>query len=192
MIYCSTQRLMCIQTASAIVKETLAGRKNVSPQNIFETTQLYAAGALKVTCVGLRCVGFNQEVYKSVQEHFVKFGESRWKSLATGSPSNINSNIPLVTMTPELGIARTPIVPKHLPRTPGLISSSTGLTNGSPPARGIHLYKHTHVNTSPALGLGFGSLSWGMSANNKGGVSSTPFPMQLPPSTEHEQQAANI
>jgi len=184
---------MCIQTASAIVKETLAGRKNVSPQNIFETTQLYAAGALKVTCVGLRCVGFNQEVYKSVQEHFVKFGESRWKSLAMGSPSNINSHIPLVTMSPELS-TRTPVVPKHLPRTPGLIPSSTSLTNGSSPARGIHPYKHTHVNTSPALGLGFGSLSWGMNAN-KGGVSSAlplPFPIQLPPSTEHEQQAANI
>ncbi|PPQ80183.1 hypothetical protein CVT24_006590 [Panaeolus cyanescens] len=84
------------QTISAIVKETIAARKNSSPQNTYETTQLYAAGALKVACVGLQCVGFNQEVYKSMIEHSIKFGESKWKTMippSLGTPSSIPSPI---------------------------------------------------------------------------------------------------
>ena len=54
------------KTAQAIVKETIAGRKNTSPQNIYETNQLYSAGALKVACVGLQCVGFNNAMYRSI------------------------------------------------------------------------------------------------------------------------------
>jgi hypothetical protein len=67
------------------VKETLSGRKNSSPQNTYETSQLYAAGALKVGCVGLQCVGFNQTVYKSVLDHAAKFGQIKWKSLTTSA-----------------------------------------------------------------------------------------------------------
>ncbi|KDR82042.1 hypothetical protein GALMADRAFT_49446, partial [Galerina marginata CBS 339.88] len=69
------------ETTTAIVKETIAGRKNSSPQNTYETSQLYAAGALKVACVGLQCVGFNQEVYKSIIDHSIKFSETKWKAL---------------------------------------------------------------------------------------------------------------
>ncbi|KAF9032980.1 hypothetical protein BJ165DRAFT_1568111, partial [Panaeolus papilionaceus] len=84
------------EAISAIVKETIAARKNSSPQNTYETTQLYAAGALKVTCVGLQCVGFNQEVYKSMIEHSIKFSESKWKTmipvpLSLGTANSISS-----------------------------------------------------------------------------------------------------
>ncbi|TEB31480.1 hypothetical protein FA13DRAFT_370265 [Coprinellus micaceus] len=47
------------ETTSALIKETLAGRKNTTPQNNYETGQLYTAGALKIACVALQCVGFN-------------------------------------------------------------------------------------------------------------------------------------
>ncbi|KIJ17031.1 hypothetical protein PAXINDRAFT_74045, partial [Paxillus involutus ATCC 200175] len=56
------------ETTQAIVKETLAGRKNVSPQNHYETAQLYAVGALRVACIGLQCVGFSEDVYRGVLE----------------------------------------------------------------------------------------------------------------------------
>lgn len=52
-----------------IVKETLGGRKNTSPANVYEITQLYAAGALKVACVGLQCMGFNRALYRELLEH---------------------------------------------------------------------------------------------------------------------------
>ncbi|KAJ7318695.1 hypothetical protein DFH08DRAFT_1035946, partial [Mycena albidolilacea] len=56
------------KTTQAFIKDTLTGRKNTSPQNIYETAQLYAAHVLHVACVGLRCVGFNQGVYRGVLE----------------------------------------------------------------------------------------------------------------------------
>ncbi|KAF7353891.1 hypothetical protein MVEN_01075000 [Mycena venus] len=60
------------ETTQALVKDTMAGRKNTSPQNVYETTQLYAAGALKVACIGLQCVGFNKAVYHAVLEQAAK------------------------------------------------------------------------------------------------------------------------
>ncbi|KAJ7791118.1 hypothetical protein B0H14DRAFT_3500900 [Mycena olivaceomarginata] len=57
-----------VQTTQAFIKDTLTGRKNTSPQNIDQTAQLYAAGVLRVACVGLRCFGFNQGVYRGVLE----------------------------------------------------------------------------------------------------------------------------
>lgn len=67
-----------LQTTQALIKETLAGRKNVSPQNTYETGQLYAVGALRVSCVGLQCIGFNNEVYHAVleQSRFVHWTRS--------------------------------------------------------------------------------------------------------------------
>jgi len=56
------------QTTQALIRETLAGRKNLSPQNLYETGQLYAAGALRVACVGLQCVGFSTGMYHAVLE----------------------------------------------------------------------------------------------------------------------------
>ncbi|KIJ63349.1 hypothetical protein HYDPIDRAFT_92430 [Hydnomerulius pinastri MD-312] len=67
------------ETTQAVIKETLAGRKNVSPQNHYETGQLYGAGALRVACIGLQCVGFNEDVYRGVLE------QSRFASWGRGS-----------------------------------------------------------------------------------------------------------
>lgn len=55
-----------MQTSQILVKETIAARRNISPQNFYETSQLYAAGALKVACVGLQCVGFNDVLYRTI------------------------------------------------------------------------------------------------------------------------------
>jgi hypothetical protein len=85
-----------------IIKETLSGRKNTSPQNIYETGQLYAAGALKVACVGLQCVGFNNAMYRAILELAVKCAQNgKWRAtpvangasgLGTGSVWNTVAN----------------------------------------------------------------------------------------------------
>ncbi|KAG2047742.1 hypothetical protein BDR06DRAFT_943785 [Suillus hirtellus] len=59
---------LSIETTQTLIKETLAGRKNLSPQNLYETGQLYAAGALRVACIGLQCVGFSSAMYRAVLE----------------------------------------------------------------------------------------------------------------------------
>lgn len=72
------------QTTQAIVRDTIAGRKNTSPQNIYETSQLYAAGALKVACIGLQCVGFNKAMYRAILEQATKCAlAGKWKGTAT-------------------------------------------------------------------------------------------------------------
>ncbi|KAN0131357.1 hypothetical protein V8E53_010734 [Lactarius tabidus] len=69
------------ETTQALIKETLAGRKNVSPQTIYETTQLFLAGALKIACVGLQCVGFNNLLYRTIIEHTTRCTQTgRWRS----------------------------------------------------------------------------------------------------------------
>lgn len=65
--------LTTFQTRDVLVKETLAGRKNVTPQIIFETSQLYAAGALKVAVVGIQCVGFNRMLYSVALQQAQRF-----------------------------------------------------------------------------------------------------------------------
>ncbi|CAA7260944.1 unnamed protein product [Cyclocybe aegerita] len=146
------------ETSSAIVKETIAGRKNTSPQNTYEATQLYVAGALKVACVALRCVGFNHEVYRSLLEYSIRFGESKWKSLATasanvlaaaasvssvsGSPSGANSpasgastphSQPSGTPTPPARMQmQTPAPLRHIPRTPTHPTHLSSAASGSP------------------------------------------------------------
>ncbi|KAJ7684320.1 hypothetical protein DFH06DRAFT_1354182, partial [Mycena polygramma] len=69
------------ETTQAIVRDTIAGRKNTSPQNVYETSQLYAAGALRVACLGLQCVGFNKAVYRAVLEQAAKCAVAgKWKA----------------------------------------------------------------------------------------------------------------
>lgn len=63
------------------MKETIAGRKNTSPQNIYETSQLYTSGALRVACVGLQCVGFNDDVYRAILDQSAKFVQTKWKTI---------------------------------------------------------------------------------------------------------------
>jgi hypothetical protein len=72
-----------------LVKETIASRKNTSPQNFYETSQLYAAGALKVACVGLQCVGFNNTLYRTICAQSGKWKESAEAS--SGERSGLGS-----------------------------------------------------------------------------------------------------
>ncbi|KAG1736786.1 hypothetical protein EDB19DRAFT_1829820 [Suillus lakei] len=53
---------------AGVYKETLAGRKNLSPQNLYETGQLYVVGAFRVARIGLQCVGFSSVMYCTVLE----------------------------------------------------------------------------------------------------------------------------
>jgi hypothetical protein len=69
------------------VKDTISSRKNTSPQNVYEVTQLYAAGALKVACVALQCVGFNNAMYKALLEQASKFALSKWKTASPAPPA---------------------------------------------------------------------------------------------------------
>ncbi|KIM49731.1 hypothetical protein M413DRAFT_115341 [Hebeloma cylindrosporum] len=75
------------ETQTCLIKETLSARKNTTPQTTYETTQLYASGALKIACVGLQCVAFNQEVYRAIIEWGVRWGESKWRAAALASGS---------------------------------------------------------------------------------------------------------
>ena len=64
-----------------LMKETLIGRKNTTPTVHFEISQLYSAGALKIACVGLQCVGFNSGLYHTIMEQAAKCQQSgRWKT----------------------------------------------------------------------------------------------------------------
>ena len=61
--------ILSYQAKSALLKETLSGRRNISPQIIYEAGQLHSAGALKIACVGLQCVGFDQGLYNALLRH---------------------------------------------------------------------------------------------------------------------------
>lgn len=53
----------------------------MSPQTVYETTQLYLAGALKIACVGLQCVGFNNLLYRTIIEQTTRCTQTgRWRS----------------------------------------------------------------------------------------------------------------
>src|SRR5690606_13950136 len=77
-----------LQTKTAIIKETLAARKNTTPQTNYETGHLYAAGALKLACVGLQCVGFSQEVYQVVSELSTRLLHSTAAAAAAAASSS--------------------------------------------------------------------------------------------------------
>lgn len=80
------------QTSQALIKETLSSRKNTSPQNIYETSQLYSAGALKVACVGLQCIGFNNTLYRSLLEHAALCTQTgKWRVSSGGFNVNVNT-----------------------------------------------------------------------------------------------------
>ncbi|KAJ3506110.1 hypothetical protein NLJ89_g7053 [Agrocybe chaxingu] len=197
------------ETTSAIVKETIAGRKNTSPQNIYETTQLYVAGGLKVACVALQCVGFNHEVYRSLLEYSIRFGESKWKSLATasanvlaaaasvssvtGSLSGANSpasgagtphSQPSGTPTPPARIQmQTPAPLRHIPRTPTHPTHLSSAASGSPSATLGHSQGYTVNSIHPVRMVGTPpalGLGLGSSAWN---VHSAAAMMMTPPAS---------
>ncbi|KAI0085939.1 hypothetical protein BDY19DRAFT_386390 [Irpex rosettiformis] len=94
-------------TTQALVKETLSLRKNTSPQNVYETGQLYAAGALKAACIGLQCIGFNEDLYQKLlilANACTKTG--RWRASPNGlgtGPAQVWS----ATTSPNLGVETT-------------------------------------------------------------------------------------
>lgn len=137
------------QTTNYLVKETISGRKNVSPQNIYEVNQLYNAGALKVACVGLQCVGFNRDVYKAILEHAAKFTQAKWKTMnvaavpltnmsnaATvnaGTGTSGSSKLSNVSAKLSIDISR-PVSPILLGSTNtgfGVVTAGLGLGNGT-------------------------------------------------------------
>ncbi|KAJ3725244.1 hypothetical protein C8R42DRAFT_718727 [Lentinula raphanica] len=87
------------ETTQAIVKETIEGRKNISPQNVYEVNQLYCAGALKVAVVALQCIGFNHSMYRLLLDHASKCSlsavtaENRKSSMETPSLSSTSSAV---------------------------------------------------------------------------------------------------
>ncbi|KAF9481346.1 hypothetical protein BDN70DRAFT_855397 [Pholiota conissans] len=127
------------ETTSAIIRETIAARKNSSPQNTYETSQLYASGALKVACIGLQCVGFSQDIYKAILEHSAKLNETKWKSLIVAPPSGSNPTTPtsvgtaLTANVPKPAPTKVPGVPRNVQRIvgSGSIVSAVGSPNTS-------------------------------------------------------------
>ncbi|KAH8824436.1 hypothetical protein DL96DRAFT_208179 [Flagelloscypha sp. PMI_526] len=89
------------ESSSAIIKETLNSRKNTSPQNVYEISQLYGCGALRVACVALQCVGFNQKLYEGVLD---QANQLRWK--LTSSP-NASGPHATSTMIPRIPLGRS-------------------------------------------------------------------------------------
>ncbi|EIW61013.1 uncharacterized protein TRAVEDRAFT_19515 [Trametes versicolor FP-101664 SS1] len=120
----------------ALIRETLAGRKNTSPQNIYETGQLYSAGALKAACIGLQCIGFNDVLYRGLLEHAAHCTQTgKWRvvgyggtggtgaggtGLGIGTAWNVNPNANAGAHSPG-GIAA---VPSGLSGGDGVLSGS--------------------------------------------------------------------
>lgn len=129
------------ETSSALIKDTIAGRKNSSPQNTYETSQLYAAGALKVACVGLQCVGFNQEVYRSVSELAAKLNQSKWKALGIPTPPAVTTPV----QNQSLGLPVPVTIPTSHFKPPTATTTSPSLHSGT---------------GSPISGLGIGAPAW--------------------------------
>ncbi|RXW16121.1 hypothetical protein EST38_g9736 [Candolleomyces aberdarensis] len=117
------------EATSAIIRETLAGRKSTTPQNNYETGQLYAAGALKLACIGLQCAGFNMDLYHSISDLATKFTQAKWKAAVAVNSSN--------SMSPSAGSASGSVV-----GTPP-ISSSSSLFSGIPSPHGSVGHIHT-------------------------------------------------
>ncbi|KAL6308643.1 hypothetical protein BKA93DRAFT_725211 [Sparassis latifolia] len=104
------------ETTQALIKETLAGRKNTTPQNVYESGQLYAVGALKVACIGLQCIGFNNTLYRTILEHAAKCAQTgKWRNSST------------VASPPALWTAATStLLPSAASMAAGVAPPSTG------------------------------------------------------------------
>ncbi|TCD66414.1 hypothetical protein EIP91_001405 [Steccherinum ochraceum] len=110
-------------TSQALIKETLSGRKNTSPQNLYETAQLYVCGALTVACVGLQCVGFSEGLYRALLDQAEVCGKvGRWRGVVTaafasggsglgsvGAAWNVAANLVSSGQTTIPGIVKLPV-----------------------------------------------------------------------------------
>ncbi|KAF8172089.1 hypothetical protein BJ912DRAFT_911328 [Pholiota molesta] len=164
------------EVTSAIVKETISGRKNSSPQNTYETSQLYASGALKVVCIGLQCVGFNQDIYKAILEHAAHLTETKWKPLialaAVGSPSsNSVAGTGALPTSAAAKTPKTPGVPRHVQRASATASAvGSPINSQGPPAVSQMPNTSTTFGAGiPAFPLGTNKPSiWNVAANAVG------------------------
>jgi len=100
------------EASQSIIKETLAGRKNTTPQNNYETGQLYSVGALRVACIGLQCVGFNDALYRGLLAQVEACAKSgRWRSTTStglgvaGGAWNIAANSNVNSAAGAVGVA---------------------------------------------------------------------------------------
>ncbi|KAF6758611.1 hypothetical protein DFP72DRAFT_176996 [Ephemerocybe angulata] len=135
------------ETTSALIKETLAGRKNTTPQNNYETGQLYAAGALKLACIALQCVGFNLEVYHSVSDLATRFVQTKWKPAVTANTNNLG-------MSPSAGSTSSSTI-----GTPSISSNANGFSSISPNGSiGHHTLGHGLCHSSHPHGHGASAL----------------------------------
>lgn len=59
---------------------------------MYETSQLYAVGALKVACIGLQCVGFNAPMYRAILEQANKCAQSgKWRAMGGGGVGGLGN-----------------------------------------------------------------------------------------------------
>lgn len=71
---------------------------------MYEISQLYAAGALKVACIGLQCIGFNNLVYRGILDHAHRYAQT----ITTGAAMKLKSGGILETSTTWNTAAGTP------------------------------------------------------------------------------------
>jgi hypothetical protein len=78
-----------------VIKDTIAARKNTSPQNIYEIAQLYAVGALRVACIGIQCVGFNSSLYHALLDDATRYAYPGGSRLRSSFGANMSHNSPI-------------------------------------------------------------------------------------------------
>lgn len=139
------------KTVQALVKQTLAARKNTTPQNVYETGQLYAAGALRVGCIGLQCVGFSLNVYTQLIEAAERCAQTgRWMSAQGGATAGGPGSI-WIPPSPKLSPHAAPLPSLSVSPNPVTILSPHGQTL-SPHTPFISPYASpSSPGTAPAL-----------------------------------------
>ncbi|KAJ3885779.1 hypothetical protein GG344DRAFT_82358 [Lentinula edodes] len=139
------------ETTQAIVKETIEGRKNTSAQNIYEVSQLYAAGALKVAVIALQCVGFNQSMYHLLLEHASKCTSSTGN---TGTTLETRNNS--ISTSPSVSLQTLRPTSIQSTTTKNLSSGASVLGNVNANAGKNGTSANPTRNSAHSLGLGLG------------------------------------
>ncbi|KAJ3806393.1 hypothetical protein F5876DRAFT_80736 [Lentinula aff. lateritia] len=142
------------ETTQAIVKETIEGRKNTSAQNIYEVTQLYAAGALKVAVIALQCVGFNQSMYHLLLEHASKCTSSAGN---VGTTPEIRNNSSSTLPSVSLQTLRPTSIQSTTTKNFSSGASVLGNVNVNAGKDGTNANPSRNSSYSLGLGLGLGT-----------------------------------
>ncbi|KAJ4482885.1 hypothetical protein C8J55DRAFT_45767 [Lentinula edodes] len=142
------------ETTQAIVKETVEGRKNTSAQNIYEVTQLYAAGALKVAVIALQCVGFNQSMYHLLLEHASKCTPSAGN---VGTTPETRTNSSSISPSASLQTLRATSIQSTTTKNLSSGASILGNVNAKAGQNGTNANPSRNSAYSLGLGLGLGT-----------------------------------